>query len=64
MPREVQTEEEFLAIVDRAVECRVKRLQDTVKLKLRTQRCLYTYKCDTATAERLIGRLKIPIVDV
>jgi large subunit ribosomal protein L38e len=64
MPREVQTEEEFLALVDRAIECRVKRLHDTVKLKLRTRRYLYTYKCDTATAERVIGRLKIPIVDV
>lgn len=64
MPREVQTEEEFLVILDRAIECRVKRLPDTVKLKLRTRRYLYTYKCDTATAERLIGRLKIPIVDV
>lgn len=64
MPREIQTEEEFLAILERAVECRVKRLQETVKLKLRTSRYLYTYKCDTATAERLIGRLKIPIVDV
>ncbi|MFX1474549.1 MAG: hypothetical protein ACFFCO_03595 [Promethearchaeota archaeon] len=64
MPREIQSEEEFLVLVDRAVECRVKRLRDMVKLKLRTSRYLYTYKCDTATAERLIGRLKIPIVDV
>lgn len=64
MPHEVQTEEEFLEIVERATECRVKRLPDQVKLKLRTRRYLYTYKCDAATAERLLGRLKMPIIDV
>ncbi len=64
MPREIQSEEEFLALVDRASSCIVKRLRDVVKLKLRTPRYVYTFKCDSATAERLISGLKIPIVDV
>jgi len=64
MPREIQSEEEFQTILPRAIECRVKRLPDIVKLKLRTQRHLYSYKCDPATADRLLGGLKIPIVDV
>lgn len=64
MPREVQTEEEFLGLVELASECRVKRLPDTVKLKLRTPGYLYTFKTDPGTAERIIAALKIPIVDV
>ena len=46
MPREIKTEEEFLEIVERASECRVKRLRDSVKLKLRTPGYLYTFKTD------------------
>ncbi len=64
MPREIQSEEEFLEIIQRASECRVKRLQDTVKLKLRTPSYLYTYKTDPATAERLLAAMKLPISDV
>ena len=64
MPRQVQTEEEFLELVELASECRVKRLPDAVKLKLRTPSYLYTFKTDPGTAERIIAALKIPIVDV
>ena len=64
MPREINSEDEFLSIVDRASTCIVKRLHDVVKLKLRTPRYLYTFKCDPPTAERLLRGLKIPIVDV
>ncbi len=64
MPREIQSEEEFIKILERAIECRVKRLRDSVKLKLRTPRLLYTYKCDPGSAERLLSGLKIPIIDV
>ncbi|MFX1562806.1 MAG: hypothetical protein ACFFDP_05820 [Promethearchaeota archaeon] len=64
MPREIHSEEEFIALIPGAIECRVKRLPDVVKLKLRTSRFLYTFKCDPGTAERLLGGLKIPIVDV
>lgn len=64
MPREIQSEEEFLEIVDRATECRVKRLRDSVKLKLRTPGYLYTFQTDAGTAERLLASLKVPIIDV
>ncbi|MFW9830720.1 MAG: hypothetical protein ACFFD8_03000 [Candidatus Thorarchaeota archaeon] len=64
MPQEIQSEEEFLAIVPRASECRVKRLRDGVKLKLRTAGYLYTFKTDPGTAERLLAALKIPVIDV
>jgi len=64
LPREILSEEEFFAVLERAEECRVKRLPDEVKLKLRTPRYLYTYKTDPSTAERLIAGLKIPVIDI
>ncbi|MFX0170025.1 MAG: 50S ribosomal protein L38e [Candidatus Hodarchaeota archaeon] len=64
MPREVQSEEEFLELLERASECLVKRLPDAVKLKLRTPRYLYTFKTDSGTAERLLAGMKIPVSDV
>jgi hypothetical protein len=64
MPREIQSEEEFLEVIERASEVRVKRLRDSVKLKLRTPSYLYTYVCDSGTAERLLAGTKLPVVDV
>ena len=64
MPREILSEEEFSQILERAEECRVKRLPDEVKLKLRTSRYLYTFKTDPSTAERLLAGMKIPVIDV
>jgi hypothetical protein len=64
MPHEIQSEEEFLEIVERANECRVKRLPDSVKLKLRTPSYLYTFKTDPGTAERLLAGIKVPTIEV
>jgi hypothetical protein len=64
MPREISSEDEFLALVPQVIECRVRRLPEVVKLKLRTPRYLYTFKCDPATAERLLSGLKVPVIDV
>jgi len=64
MPHEIRSEEEFTALIPRAVEVRVKRLREMVKLKLRTPQRLYTFKCDPATADRLLSGLKVPIVDL
>jgi len=64
MPREIHSAEEFTALLPRAVEVRVKRLTDVVKVKLRTPQVLYTFKCDPATADRLLSGLKVPIVNL
>jgi hypothetical protein len=64
VPREILSEEEFFEVLERAEECRVKRLPDAVKLKLRTPRYLYTFKTDSSTAERLLAGMKIPVIDV
>jgi len=64
VPKEVYSREEFLALAEKASECRVKRLKDMVKLKLRTKRYLYTYKASPEEAEELIKSLKIPVREV
>jgi len=64
MPKEIKDPKEFLDIAKNAIECRVKRSGDVVKLKLRTKRYLYTLKTDAETAEELIKALDIPIVNL
>ncbi|MHA1705650.1 MAG: hypothetical protein ACTSUX_06170 [Promethearchaeota archaeon] len=46
------------------MHCRVKRIKDIVKLKLRTRRCLYTFKTDPTTADRLIKSLNCDIIEL
>ncbi|UCD02387.1 MAG: hypothetical protein JSV23_05085 [Promethearchaeota archaeon] len=64
MPREIFDEEKFLEISHHAIHCRVKRLKEIVKLKLRTKKNLYTYKTDPATAERLLRNISCDIIEL
>ena len=63
MPVEIADAEEFIQVSERASVCRVKRLQDTVKLKLRTRKALYTIKVDPEKAAELIKQIKCEIVE-
>ena len=66
MPMEVFEEDEFLALVPLASVCYVKRVRDSdkVKLKLRTKKSLYTYVTDTADAQKVLGKINIPVEDI
>ncbi|MFX1419774.1 MAG: hypothetical protein ACFE9N_12715 [Promethearchaeota archaeon] len=64
MPREIFDEDKFLEISEFAIHCRVKRLKDIVKLKLRTKKILYTYKTDPTTAERLIRNISCDVIEL
>ncbi len=64
MPREIFDEEEFREISEDAIHCRVKRLKDIVKLKLRTKKILYTIKVDPMTAERLLRDISCDIIEL
>jgi len=64
VPREIFNEEKFIEISEYAIHCRVKRLKDKVKLKLRTKKILYTYKTDPATAERLLRNISCDIIEL
>ncbi|TXT67133.1 MAG: 50S ribosomal protein L38E [Promethearchaeota archaeon] len=64
MPKEIFSEEQFLELSDRAIHCRVKRVKDNVKLKLRTKKYLYTYKVDPGTAEKLLSQIDCDVIEL
>lgn len=63
MPSEIFDSEEFIRISERASECRVKRLKDVVKLKLRTPSQLYTMKLEPDKAADLLKLVKCEVVE-
>lgn len=64
MPKELRNVEQFQKLMPRAVELRVVRNKETVKLKLRTPDVLYTFKTNEEEAEDLIKSAKeIEIVE-
>lgn len=63
MPAQISDIEEFVRISERAGECRVKRLEDIVKLKLRTPSRLYTIKLNAEEAADVLKRLKCEVVE-
>ncbi len=60
MPKEIFDTEEFLALAEDASKCLEKRLDGETKLKLRTNRYLYTIKLDPSEADVLLGRIQCP----
>jgi len=64
MPSEVFDAEKFVEISGRAEYCAVNRRKDSVKLKLRTPKQLYTLKAEPAKAEEIIKRLQCEIREI
>ena len=64
MPREIFDEEKFIELSEFAVHCRVKRLKEVVKLKLRTKKVLYTFKTEPTTAERLLRTIPCDVIEL
>nr|MDO8132716.1 hypothetical protein [Candidatus Njordarchaeum guaymaensis] len=65
MPRELSEKEteKFVELSKEAQECRVKRIGDIVKLKLRTGRYLYTLKVRPGVAEEIVKKLACPVTE-
>jgi hypothetical protein len=61
MPSEMTDVDKFVALSAKAKQCQVKRLKDTVKLKLRTPSKLYTLKIEPLRADEIIKRLQCEI---
>jgi large subunit ribosomal protein L38e len=55
--------DKFLEMTEDAVECRVKRSSDQVKLKLRTARYLYTLVVEPQKAEEILQQVKCQVVE-
>lgn len=64
MPAEIFDVEEFIRLSEKAEYCRIKRLKDVVKLKLRTRKRLYTLKVDPAKVDEIVKNLKCEIREV
>lgn len=64
MPKELKDVNKFIELSSKATECRVKRVKDTVKLKLRTVRYLYTLKVDPQGAEEIIKKIKCQVIEI
>ena len=64
MPAEISDVDEFVAMSAKAKFCSVKRLKESVKLKLRTPRRLYTLKVEPLRADEIIKKLKCAIQEI
>ncbi len=65
MPKEITEESEFVEIAKtRASSCRIKRVGDVVKLKLRTPKHLFTFKTTPAKAEDLLKQIEIEQIEL
>ena len=58
MPREVFSRDEFLKLAEGAIEIRVVKRGERVKLKARRKRYLYTYVTDEEEANEILEILK------
>jgi len=64
MPKELKSLEQFQNLLPKAVELRVLRQRDFVKLKLRTPELLYTFKTNEDEADDIIKNAKeLEVVD-
>jgi large subunit ribosomal protein L38e len=65
MPIEITDEKQFLDIAkNRASLCRIKKVNEIVKLKLRTPKHLYTFKTTPEKAELLLKDIEIERVEL
>jgi hypothetical protein len=63
MPSEITATEEFVRLSEQAMECRVKRLKDIVKLKLRTSKQLYTIRLEPDKAAEVLKQVKCEVIE-
>ena len=64
MPSEIFDTEKFIELAEFAIHCRVKRIKDVVKLKLRTRKTLFTLKTDPDSAEQLLKDIACDIIEI
>jgi len=64
MPIEIKNENDFIELSKVSKHCRVKRLKDIVKLKLRTNKYLYTFKTTPQKAEELVKKINCQVIEL
>jgi ferritin-like protein len=63
LPTEIFDVEQFVELSARAEECRVRRKENVVKLKLRLPKKLYTLKASPEEAEKILPRISCKLVE-
>ncbi len=64
MPTEILDVKNFIELSEEALECRVRREESTVKLKLRLPKKLYTLKTTPDEAEDILPQISCRLVEV
>jgi len=64
MPKEIYDADEFIALADGATKCIVKKNDGETKLKLRTNRYLYTIVLDSDEASDILGKIQCPTEEI
>ena len=64
MPKEIYDAEEFIALAKDATKCIVKKSDGETKLKLRTNRYLYTISLDPDEASDVLGKIQCPTEEI
>ena len=64
MPREIFDPVKFVELSKRAVECRVRRKGEVVKLKLRTRKVLYTIKVKPKDVESILSKITCEVKEL
>ena len=64
MPKEIFDTEEFISLAGDATNCIVKKNDGQMKLKLRTNRYLYTIILDPDEASTVLGKIQCPTEEI
>ncbi|MEM2873443.1 MAG: hypothetical protein QXD82_04645 [Nitrososphaerales archaeon] len=64
MPKQIVNIEDFKKLLEKAVECRVLRMGDKTKLKLRTKKMLYVFITSKEEADKILKDIKIEVKEI
>jgi len=64
MPKQIFSAEDFKRLSEKAIECRVLRMDDKVKLKLRTPKMLYIFITSKEEADDLLKGIKVEVREI
>lgn len=64
MPKQISDVKEFIQLSNTATECRIKRSEKFVKLKLRTPKELYTITLDEKKSDDVLNKIKCEKIEL
>jgi len=64
MPKQISDVKEFIQLSNNAIECRIKRSEKFIKLKLRTPKKLYILKLDVKKSDDVLNKIKCEKIEL